>query len=396
MKSKNKSTGNPMAPPVSPAPPSPMMQRALALARTVMTTTTPNPRVGCVICAPDGTVLGEGATQPAGQAHAEIMALRQAQAMGHSTQGATAYVTLEPCSHHGSTGPCCDALVQAGIAHVVASLQDPNPRVAGQGFAKLQAAGVTVARGDGAAEAIEINIGFISRMVRKTPWVRLKIAASLDGQTALENGQSQWITGSAARADGHAWRARACAVLTGIGTVVADNPRLDVRLVDTARQPRLVLVDSQLDVSADAQLFQPRREVLVYCAQAPVAKVQALQALGITVIALPNSSGKVDLSALLQDLAQRGVNELHVEAGHKLNGSLLREGLVDELLVYLAPLLIGQGQPMSAFGPLSDLSDALPLQFHDVAPIGPDLRLLARLQGRGPYGNSPVDPGNAL
>jgi diaminohydroxyphosphoribosylaminopyrimidine deaminase/5-amino-6-(5-phosphoribosylamino)uracil reductase len=367
-----------------------MMQRALALARSVMTTTTPNPRVGCVICAPDGTVLGEGATQPAGQAHAEIMALRQAKANGHSTQGATAYVTLEPCAHQGRTGPCCDALAQAGIAHVIASLQDPNPLVAGQGFARLRAAGVTVACGDGADEAIEINIGFISRMVRKTPWVRLKIAASLDGQTGLENGQSQWITGAAARTDGHAWRARACAVLTGIGTVVADNPRLDVRLVETSRQPTVILVDSQLDISPDAQLLMPARERLVYCAHAPAPKIQALQALGITVVPLPNASDKVDLPGLLQDLARRGINELHVEAGHKLNGSFLREGLVDEMLVYLAPLLIGRGQPMSALGPLSALADALPLQFHDLEKIGQDLRIVARIQGHSPYGNVPA------
>src|SRR6218665_3909584 len=224
---------------------------ALDLAPQVLYRTSPNPRVGCVIADAAGVVIGRGSTGPAGSAHAEIMALRNAAAGGHSGRGATAYVTLEPCSHHGRTGPCCDALVAAGIAKVVASLTDPNPLVAGQGFARLRAAGVAVQVGPSAQGARELNVGFFSRMLRHRPWVRMKLAASLDGVTALADGSSQWITGPAARADGHAWRARACALLTGIGTVLADDPRLDVRALHTERQPALVLLDSALRVPLD-------------------------------------------------------------------------------------------------------------------------------------------------
>ena len=349
-------------------------------------TTDPNPRVGCVITDAAGRVIGQGHTQPVGGAHAEIMALRDAAAHGHSLVGATAYVTLEPCAHHGRTGPCCDALIAAGIGKVVASIADPNPLVAGQGFARLRAAGVEVEVGPGAAESRELNIGFFSRMVRKTPWVRLKVAASLDGKTALENGTSQWITTEAARTDGHAWRARASAVLTGVGTVLEDNPRLDVRLVETTRQPHLVVVDSQLQTPPDARLFSAGRAVWIYAA-APADRDReaALKARGATVTYLPNAEGKVDLAAMLADLARREVNELHVEAGHKLNGSLMREGLVDELLVYLAPKFIGSGMGMAsqphAGGPLTELAGALPLEFHSVDRLGPDLRIVARVAG---------------
>ena len=242
------------------------MQQALALAGQSLLLTSPNPRVGCVITSPDGQVLGQGCTQRAGEAHAEVMALRDAATRGHSVAGGTAYVTLEPCSHQGRTGPCCDALVTSGIQKVVAAIGDPNPLVSGQGFARLRAAGIDVEVGPGGAESRELNIGFFSRMVRQTPWVRMKLAASLDGKTALENGISQWITSPAARTDGHAWRARACAVLTGIGTVLADNPKLDVRLVDTLRQPALVLIDSLLDTPLDAALFIPGRTLLIYAA----------------------------------------------------------------------------------------------------------------------------------
>ena len=294
--------------------------QALGLAAQALFLSNPNPRVGCVITAPDGQVLGQGFTQQAGGPHAEVMALRDAAAKGHDVGGATAYVTLEPCSHHGRTGPCCDALAQAGIAKVVASIADPNPLVAGRGFERLRAAGVEVVVGPGAAESRELNIGFFSRMVRGTPWVRLKLAASLDGTTALSNGASQWITSRTARADGHAWRARACAVLTGIGTVLDDNPRLDVRDVPTPRQPHVVVVDSQLQTPLDAQLFIAGRACYIYAASQNDAKKFALEARGATVIYLPNPQGKVDLQAMLRDLAQRGVNELHVEAGNMLHG----------------------------------------------------------------------------
>mgnify|MGYP001220297007 FL=1 len=355
------------------------MQQALGLAHDALYLTSPNPRVGCVIVGAGGVVLGSGHTQRAGEAHAEVMALRDAQAKGHDVKGATAYVTLEPCSHQGRTGPCCDALAAAGIARVVVALQDPNPLVAGQGTARLRAAGVQVDVGLLADEAHEMNIGFFKRMTQGTPWVRMKIAASLDGQTALDNGVSQWITSAPARDDGHAWRARACAVLTGIGTVLEDDPQLDVRAVSTPRQPTLVVMDSQLETPLSAKLFQPQRPVWIYCAVDHAERRAALEAKGAQVVCLPNASGKVDLAAMLKDLGAKHINEVHVEAGHKLNGSLLREGLVDELLTYLAPKLMGQGRGMTNLGPFTSLSDAKTVSFHEVTQIGPDLRILARL-----------------
>lgn len=356
----------------------PFMRQALGLAARAVGVSDPNPRVGCVIVAPDGrTVLGTGHTQPAGQAHAEVMALRDAASKGHSVAGATVWVTLEPCAHHGRTPPCCDALAAAGVAKVVAALPDPNPLVAGQGLARLLAAGIEVETGPGEAEARDLNIGFFSRMQRGLPWVRMKIAASLDGRTALESGQSQWITSEAARADGHAWRARASAVLTGIGTVLEDDPRLDVRHVEARRQPVAVIVDSRLETPAAARMFVEGRPLLVYAAVKDDARRGALEKAGATVVELPGPSGKVDLAAMLRDLAQRDINEVHVEAGHKLNGSLLREGLVDELLVYLAPKLLGPGRDMASIGPLAQLSQALPLAFTSVEAIGPDIRVRA-------------------
>lgn len=367
-------------------------QSALQLAADAKALTSPNPTVGCILTDRNQSVIGQGHTQSAGGAHAEIMALRDAASKGHSVIGATAYVTLEPCSHHGRTGPCCDALLAAGIERVVATNTDPNPLVAGQGFSKLRAAGVVIEVLDPtdplAIESRELNIGFFSRMVRKTPWVRLKVAASLDGKTALPNGVSQWITSPDARADGHAWRARACAVLTGIGTVLQDQPRLDVRLIETSRQPHLVIVDSDLQTPLDAPLFIAGRAVFIYAAAQNDARAAALTQRGATVIYFPGfttdgaPTGKVDLAAMLKDLARREINELHVEAGQKLNGSLVREGLVDEFLVYLAPKLMGQGADMANFGPLTQLSDALPLTFTSTAMVGPDLRIVARVTGR--------------
>ena len=358
----------------------------LSLARQALFLSNPNPRVGCVLVAPDGRVIGQGSTQQAGGPHAEIMALRDAAAAGQDVRRATAYVTLEPCAHQGRTGPCCDALAAAGIAKVVASIADPNPLVAGQGFARLRAAGIQVEVGPGAAESRELNIGFFSRMIRGTPWVRLKSAASLDGTTALLNGASQWITSPAARADGHAWRARACAVLTGIGTVLEDNPKLDVRDVATPRQPHVVVVDSQLQTPPDARIFIAGRACYIYCARsndtAFQGRKQALESQGAVVVELPNAHNKVDLPAMLADLASRGVNELHVEAGTKLNGSFIREGLVDEMLVYLAPCMLGEGLAMAHFGPLTQLDQGLSLDFKSVEKIGPDVRILARVKGR--------------
>jgi diaminohydroxyphosphoribosylaminopyrimidine deaminase/5-amino-6-(5-phosphoribosylamino)uracil reductase len=360
---------------------------ALALAHDAIGLSDPNPRVGCLLVDAREHPIGHGATRQAGAAHAEIVALQAAQSAGHELRGATAYVTLEPCAHHGRTPPCCDALIDADIGRVVIATRDPNPLVAGQGIARLRAAGVTVdlAEGEVAAAARELNIGFFSRMQRGRPWLRLKIAASLDGRTALDNGVSQWITGEAARADGHLWRKRASALLTGIGTVLEDDPRLDVRLVPTARQPLRVIVDSRLQTPADARILDTPGEVLIYAAITDTTREAALRARGAQLVLLPDAQHKVDLAAMLDDLAQRGVNELHVEAGHKLNASLLRAGLVDELLVYLAPKLLGIGREMAAFGPLQSLVEALPFGFTQVERIGDDLRILARPPGRADF-----------
>lgn len=374
------------------------MALALEWAARGMYITAPNPRVGCVIVR-DGVVIGAGHTQPAGQAHAEIQALRDAAERGNDVRGATAYVTLEPCSHHGRTPPCSDALVQAGLGRVVAAMGDPNPLVAGRGMAQLQAAGIAVESGLLADAAHELNIGFFSRMRRGLPWVRLKVAASLDGKSALESGESQWITGPDARADGHAWRARTGVILTGIGTVKADDPQLTVRGIDTPFQPRRVIVDSRLDIDLEARILrgepcwivtagEPLTGAAVSANQNADAtqnivaayqrKADALRAAGHEILALPNQNGKVDLPALMRELGRREINEVHVEAGAKLNASLVREGCVDELLVYLAPSLIGPGQGMFELPALARLADRRQLRFHDVARVGDDLRILAR------------------
>ena len=355
------------------------MQHALALAGLAIGLSDPNPRVGCVIVAGDGAVIGTGHTQASGQAHAEVMALQDARRRGASLRGATAYVTLEPCSHHGRTPPCCDALIAAGLLRVVAAIADPNPLVSGAGMARIHAAGIIAETGLLAQEAEQLNIGFFSRMRRGRPFLRLKIAASLDGRTALPNGASQWITGEAARRDGHGWRKRAGAIMTGIGTLRDDNPRLDVRLVETALQPLRVVIDSKLETSSGARLLPPPGRTLIYCAVEPEsAKAAELRSVGAELSCLPGAQGKVDLAAVLADLGRRGINELHIEAGHKLNGSLLREGLVDELLVYLAPKLLGLGREMAAFGPLESLQEALQWQWLDCQLIGEDLRLRLR------------------
>lgn len=363
-----------------------MIELALSLAAAATRLSNPNPRVGCVIVSPQGTPIGQGHTQAAGGPHAEVVALRDALAAGHDVTGCTAYVTLEPCAHQGRTGPCCDALIAAGIAKVVASIEDPNPLVAGRGFARLRAAGIEVVVGPGAAESRELNIGFFSRMVRGQPWVRAKMAASLDAITALPDGTSQWITAEPARRDGHAWRARACAVLTGIGTVLQDDPRLDVRMVDTPRQPHLVVVDRNLALPPGAKLWQPRRQVWVYTAQpAHGPTVQRLLDLGATVTSLPDAAGKVDLRAMLQDLARREVNELHVEAGARLTGALLRQDLLDELVLYLAPVLLGQGHGLTDLGPVAELAQGRQLDIRSHEVVGPDLRIVARFRGRDSF-----------
>ena len=362
---------------ISPAD-QPYMAQALRLAERGLYSTSPNPRVGCVIVR-DGVVVGEGWHQRAGEAHAEVNALQQA---GTAARGATAYVTLEPCSHHGRTPPCTEALLAAGIRRVVAAMADPNPLVAGRGLAQLQAAGVAVDVGLMADEAHELNIGFVSRMTRKRPWVRLKAAASLDGKTALQNGESQWITGPQARQDGHCWRARACAILSGIGTVRKDDPQLNVRGVDTSRQPLKVIVDSRLELSPAARLLEVGNVLLVSAGQA-VAEVAeraaALRERGAEILDLPDGKGRVDLHALLHELAQRGLNEVHVEAGSRLNGALLAAGLVDEVLLYLAPCLLGDtARGLFALPALESLAGKHQLAIRAAERLGDDLRVLAR------------------
>ncbi|NMF90153.1 bifunctional diaminohydroxyphosphoribosylaminopyrimidine deaminase/5-amino-6-(5-phosphoribosylamino)uracil reductase RibD [Aromatoleum petrolei] len=350
------------------------MARALQLAARGLETTTPNPRVGCVLMR-DGEIVGEGWHRRAGEAHAEIEALKLA---GVAARGATAYVTLEPCAHHGRTPPCAEALIRAGIVRVVAAMEDPNPLVAGRGIAMLHEAGIAASSGLMADQAHELNIGFISRMTRGRPWLRLKAASTLDGKTALNNGTSQWITGEAARRDGHRWRARACAVLTGIGTVRGDDPQLNVRAVPCERQPQRVLVDARLEVPLSARILQGG-QCLVAAAFADEEKVAALAERGVEVVVLPDATGKVDLPALMQELGRRGCNEVHAEAGFKLNGSLLREGCVDEMLLYMAPMLVGDAaQGLFNLPELTALDEAVRLDLRDVRSIGNDLRIIAR------------------
>lgn len=349
------------------------MARALELAERALYTTSPNPRVGAVVVR-DGEIVGEGWHERPGEPHAEVYALRAA---GPKAEGATIYVTLEPCNHFGRTPPCVNAVIDAKIGRVVAAMRDPNAIAAG-GAERLHAAGIVTDFGLMEREARELNIGWITRIARGRPWVRLKVAATLDGKTALANGVSQWITSAEARRDGHHWRARACAILTGIGTVKEDDPQLTVRDVPTTRQPLRVLVDSRLEVSDDAKILQGGN-LLVFGASPDAARLERLRARGVEVATLPNPHGKVELPDLFAELGRRGLNEIHVEAGHKLNGSLIREGMVDELLVYLAPKLMGEGgRGMFNLPELAKLDDMRKLEITDVARVGPDLRVMAR------------------
>ena len=351
-----------------------LMARALQLAEQGLWTTSPNPHVGCVLLR-DGEIVGEGWHEKAGEPHAEVHALRAA---GERARGATAYVTLEPCSHTGRTPPCAEALIAAGVSRVVAAMSDPNPLVAGKGMAMLQAAGIETASGVLENEARDLNIGFVSRMTRGRPWLRLKAAASLDGKTALNNGVSQWITGADARRDGHRWRARACAILTGYGTVRDDDPSLTVREVETTRQPLRVIVDSRLETPATAKVLQGG-PVLIAAAVDDPEKAEILRSTGAEIVFLPNSQGKVDLAALMKELGRRGINEVHAEAGSKLNGSLLRAGLIDEFLFYFAPCLIGDdANGLFNLPALTTLAGKQALQIRDLRQIGPDIRLIAR------------------
>ncbi len=357
------------------------MQRALELAVRGLTTTHPNPRVGCVI-ARNGRVIAEGWHARAGESHAEVLAL---EAAGTQAVGASAYVTLEPCSHHGRTPPCVDALIAAKVARVVYAVTDPNPQVNGRGAERLKEAGIAVAGGLLAAEAAELNAGFLKRMRTGRPWVRVKLAASLDGRTALANGASRWISGEAAREDVQHWRARSSAILTGTGTVLADDPRLDVRLAGEAggerRQPLRVVLDSALRTPPEARLFTVAGEVLIVTA-VPASdprwepRCAALAARGARIETLPAVGERVPLPAVLDRLGELEINELQVEAGPTLAGELLRQGLADELLLYLAPNLLGPAaRPLLAFPELTELEAAPAFAIAEVTRVGDDLRL---------------------
>jgi diaminohydroxyphosphoribosylaminopyrimidine deaminase / 5-amino-6-(5-phosphoribosylamino)uracil reductase len=351
------------------------MARALQLAGRGLFTTMPNPRVGCVLVK-NGVIVGEGWHERVGEPHAEINALRAA---GEQARGATAFVTLEPCSHHGRTPPCANTLIDAGVVRVVAAMQDPNPQVAGRGMALLTQAGIRAEVGLMAAAAHDLNPGFISRMTRGRPWLRLKTASSLDGKTALANGVSQWITGPAARADVQALRARACAVLTGIGTVLADDPQMTVRDIDTGRQPVRIVVDSHLRTPPTARILSGDGAWIVHTGAADRARRDALLDAGALTLALSGAEGRVDLAALLQELGSRGINELHVEAGAVLNGALLAAGLVDEWVAYLAPTVMGDpARGLFALPGYTQMAEAHAFRIADVRQIGDDLRLTLR------------------
>ena len=356
------------------------MAQALALAARGLDTATPNPRVGCVLVR-DGVTIGEGFHARAGLAHAEVNALIDAKSRGLDPRGATAYVTLEPCNHTGRTGPCTEALIAAGVARVVAAMEDPNA-AARRGVQRLREAGLAVDLGLMEREARELNAGYVSRLVRGRPWIRMKIAASLDGRTALSNGESRWITGEAARADGHRFRARACAVMTGIGTVLSDDPQLTVRDVPATRQPLRVVVDRHGETPAAARVLADGNALVV-----TAAAVSRAWPPGIATIAIPDAHGRVDLSAMMRELARREINELHVEAGAGLNGALVAAGLVDEFLLYLAPCLIGDpARGMAAFpGGLAHLADRIALAIADVTRFGDDLRVIARVIDPHPF-----------
>jgi len=355
------------------------MAQALRLAEQGLYSTNPNPRVGCVLVA-DGKNVGSGWHQRAGEAHAEVHALRAA---GSTTRGATAYVTLEPCSHHGRTPPCADALIYAGVSRVVVAVADPNPQVAGTGIERLRAAGIEVEIGLMEDAARELNAGFFSRMTRGVPWLRSKIGMSVDGRTALSNGVSQWITAEASRRDVQHWRARSCAVLTGIATVLADDPRLTVRELKVERQPLRVVLDSRLRMPLNARILQNGvgSKVLIYTASGEGEKIAALEQVGASVCPLPDGNGQVDLIAMMRDLAIRGYNEVLIEAGNTLNGALLRAGLIDELLMYVAPQLLGdKARGFAQLGELASLDQGVKLKWQDVRQVGEDLRIIAKVK----------------
>ncbi len=350
------------------------MSQALQLAEKGLYSTSPNPRVGCVIVR-DGKIVGSGWHVQTGQPHAEINALNIA---GGAAQGATVYLTLEPCSHYGRTHPCAEALIRAKVAKVIIAMQDPNPLVAGKGTSLLKQSGINVLVGLMGEWAKDLNVGFVSRMTNNRPWVRMKIAASLDGKTALNNGVSQWITGEAARHDGHRLRARSCAVLTGIGTVLEDDPQLSVRFIETPRQPLRIIIDSRLRIPTTAKVLRGGGE-LIFTTTDNKERISALKEVGAHPIILPNVKGKIDLVGLMQILADFEINELLVEAGNRLSSAFIREGLVDELIIYLAPHLIGnRAMGMLQLPELTDLSEKYNLKIKDLRMVGKDIRIMSK------------------
>jgi diaminohydroxyphosphoribosylaminopyrimidine deaminase / 5-amino-6-(5-phosphoribosylamino)uracil reductase len=361
------------------------MRQALALAEEALYVPSPNPRVGCVIVR-DAQVIGRGATQAVGSHHAEVMALQDMRARGLTAEGATVYITLEPCSHHGRTPPCVDALIVARPDRIVFAHFDPNPHVAGRGMRLLREAGIEVSVGVCADLALAINPGFVSRMTRGVPYVWMKVAASLDGRTALSNGVSQWITGSEARADGHHWRARSCVVLTGIGTVRADNPQMNVRHVATARQPRRAVIDPGFEINEDAAILKGDGAI-IFTGDQNAEKRARLTDRGVQVVYVPEEASsdsgrvrrRVDMRAMMQWLGAHDTNEVHIEAGSGLNGALLNADCVDELLVYLAPMLLGEGMGMAQLPELTRLEGVQRFEFTDLKQLGADVRLRARL-----------------
>ena len=355
------------------------MARAIALARRGLYSTDPNPRVGCVI-ARDERIVGEGWHRYAGEPHAEIHALAAA---GGDAAGATAYVTLEPCRHTGRTGPCTRALIEARVTRVVAAMSDPDPRVAGGGLSELDAAGIEVETGLLETQARALNRGFISRIERGRPWVRCKLAGTLDGRTATAAGESQWITGEAARADVHRLRAQAGAVLTGIGTVLADDPRLDARVEDAEYlvPPMRVIVDSCLRTSPAARVFSAPGPILIATTGAGGRSGPLVDA-GAEIVSLPGSGERISLDALMTTLAERGVNEVHTECGPTLAGALLESAFVDEIVVYLAPMLLGDtARGMFTLPGIATMADRIGLEINGVARVGADLRIDAIPRG---------------
>ena len=351
------------------------MARALALARRGLYSADPNPRVGCVLVR-ESEIVGEGWHERAGEDHAEVIALTAA---GDRARGATVYVTLEPCCHYGRTPPCTEALLQAGVARVVAAMGDPNPQVAGQGLAILRQAGVAVECGLLEAEARALNPGFIQRMTQGRPFIRLKLAMSLDGRTALASGESQWLTGNAARQDVQRWRARSSTMLTGIGTVLADDPGLNVRLPDVSRQPLRVILDSELRTPPTARTLQLPGSVLIFTAVADSDRQAPLQQAGADIVVIPSAGRGLDLAVVMAELARRESNEVHVECGPTLAGALLDAGLVDELIIYMAPVLLGdQARALFQLPELTRMRDRRTLELLETRAVGQDWRLRLR------------------